>query len=100
MSEPGCTIEVKAEGQSDPSLRGVGRVPVTIQGQPGFFSEQNSDYAGGTSWPYSTDAWANVACKAPDMSLDQDLSLEVANKVIFKTTLSRLPFKLSKWPVG
>lgn len=97
-SGPGCTIKVQAAGQADPSLWGVGRVPVTIQGQPGFFSEANSDYEGGVSWPYSADAWANVACRDRALTVDKELSMNVADKVVFKASESRLPFKLSKLP--
>lgn len=96
----GCAIEITAAGEGDVSLRGVAGQPLTVNGHPGFYSDENSVNRGGVSWSYSADAWANVSCRGPDDGLDRELSIDVAERVQFKPTVSKLPFSLSQVPDG
>ena len=98
--ELGCEVQVFARGQVDPKVQAAGREPVTVQGRRGFYGKGRVGSLGGVTWPYAEDAWAAVVCLGRSGLVDRQRSIAIAEKVVFASTVSRLPFQLAALPPG
>lgn len=96
----GCRIQVNAPGKVDPRVQAAGGEPVIIQGHPGFSEKGNVASRGGVSWPYADDAWAEVVCLDDSGIVDTELSILIAENVVFAPEVARLPFVLADTPPG
>lgn len=80
---------------------------VTVNGVEGYYQVGNfeNDIVNGIFWPYAERAWANVDCvPAGDKSRSEEPvveeSLDIAQRVHFGVTTTRLPFRLRAMPDG
>lgn len=98
----GCVVEVQGPGRPDPAAGARRRVPVQVNGTPGYYvypdagdPDPSTTTSGGVTWRYATGAYAEVSCGE-----DTTLSLQMAARVRFGTVPTRLPFRLRSLPAG
>jgi hypothetical protein len=90
----GCVITVYGRGVGDPAAGAVKRTPVEVNGRPGTYAPPGMETDGGVLWQYADDSWAQASCDGREQSLD------LAQRVRFEVTTSRLPFELRSLPDG
>lgn len=100
-----CTVTIFGRDVLEPKTTGTS--PVTVDGHDGYFiaGTAANDFTSGVFWPYADRAWANADCQpAGDSSRTtpsaEQQSLQIARRVHFAVTTSRLPFRLSSMPAG
>jgi len=90
----GCVTTVYGRGVGDPAAGADKRTPVEVNGIPGTYSTPGFDTNGGVVWQYADDSWAQVSCA------DRQQSVDIAERVRFEVTTTRLPFELRSLPDG
>ncbi len=90
----GCVTTVYGRGVGDPAAGADKRTPVEVNGRPGTYSHPGFDTNGGVVWQYADDSWAQVSCD------DRQQSVDIAERVRFEVTTTRLPFELRSLPDG
>lgn len=86
---------VYARGLGDPTANAEKRAPVQVNGHPGTYATPDLETAGGVAWQYGEGSWAQVSCND-----GRQRSLDVAQRVRFEVTTTRLPFTLRSLPDG
>ena len=90
----GCVTTVYGRGVGDPAGGAVKRTPVEVNGRPATYSKPGFETDGGVVWQYAEDSWAQVSCD------DRQQSVDLAQRVQFAVTTTRLPFTLRSMPDG